>query len=262
MRFGCCIQFAGSDEDTARVEALRGIGYQYVEPPVGCLKVEGDPEEYYAVRRAFNRAALAPEAFNCLFPADLNVVGDEVDWRRVEKYIARAFERIDEVGGTTVVFGSGGARKVPDGYPADEALTQLRYFLNMTADYAGDLTIAVEPLSQPPDDLLGTADAAAELVRQVGRPEVRLLVDSFHMDAREEPWESITAAGDLLAHVHCCDRGRLAPGAGEADLAGFFAALRRAGYDGRVSVECAMPDFDHDARAALEFMKQAAGEGR
>lgn len=258
MRFGCCIPFSGSEEDLARIESLREIGYQYIEPPVGCLKIEADPEEYYAMRRTFNRAALAPEAFNCFIPGDLRLVGDEVDWARVEKYAALALERVEEVGATTVVFGSGAARCVPEGYPEDEARAQLRYFLSMTADYGGGLTIAVESLSGSAGDPLRFLSQAAELVREVGRAEVRLVADSLHMDAVGETWQSISEAAELVVHAHCCDRDHLVPGAGEADLAGFFEALRVAQYDGRMSVECALPDFEDDARAALEYLQDLA----
>lgn len=262
MRYGFCLFFSGSDDDLAAVELLAGLGYQYLEPPVGCLKIEGEPEEYYAVRRAFHRAALRPEAFNCFLPGDLKVVGDHVDWRRVEKYVALALERVEEVGGTTVVFGSGGARSVPEGYPVEEARTQLVYFGNMLADYAGNLTLAVEPLEPAGCNILNTVPETAQYVREVGRPEVRLLVDSYHMEKQAEGWEPIGANADLVAHVHVSGCCRLPPGADEADLAGFFAALKQAGYDGRVSVECLVSDLPQEAAAALEVMKDLVARKR
>jgi sugar phosphate isomerase/epimerase len=176
--------------------------------------------------------------------------------------VAQALERIEEVGGTTVVFGSGGARRVPDDYPEDEARTQLVYFGNMLADYAGDLTIAVEPLEPAGCNILNTIAETAQYVREVGRPGVRLLADSYHMDAQQDPWESIAESGDILAHVHCCDRKRLPPGQGEADLPGFFEALCKGGYEGRISVECNLPDFESDARKALETIKDLATRKR
>jgi len=250
-----CVSFTGSDDDLARIEALAGMGYAFVEPAVSCLHVEGEREAYESTRAAFARAALLPEAFNCFLPGDLKVVGNEVDWRRVEKYVACALERIEEVGGAVVVFGSGGSRRVPEDYPGDEARTQLVYFANMLADYAGDLTIVVEPLAPPGSNILNTVAESAQLVREVGRPEVRLLADSYHMDAQAEGWETIPANADLLAHVHCSDSKRARPGAGEADLAGFFAALRQGGYDGRVSVESRLVEFEDDSRESLAAMK-------
>lgn len=256
MRLGCCLGFEGTDEDLARIEVLAAVGFEYLEPPVSCLHVQGDPEAYYAVRRALRRAALRPEAFNCFIPGDLKLVGDQVDWPRVEKHVALALDRMEELGASVVVFGSGAARQVPEGYPPEDALAQLRYFLNMAADYAGDLTVAVEPLGPAQTNMLNTVAEAAQLVREVGRCEVRILADSVHMDAAAEPWGVIVEERDLLAHVHCCDRGHVVPGRGGADLAGFFSALAAAGYDGRVSLQCPLPDLESDAREALEHMRQ------
>ena len=256
MRFGCCVPFDGTDDDLARVELLAEIGYQFFEPPVSALRVEQDPEEWYAVRRAFHRAALKPEAFNCFLPGDLQLVGDEVDWPRLEKYVALALDRAEEAGAQVIVFGSGGSRNVPEGYPHEEALHQVRYFLNMTADYAGELRIGVESLRSKQCNMLNRVEEVSQLVREVGRPEIGVTADCFHMDYEEEPWSNVVAAADLLAHAHCCDRDQQLPGRGGADLTGFFDALREAGYDGRVSLECPLSDFEPDVRAALEHMQE------
>jgi sugar phosphate isomerase/epimerase len=256
MRFGCCTAFQGTDDDLARIETLAGLGYHYVELPVGCLHVEGDPEAFYAVRRALNRAALAPEALNCLLPGDLKVVGDEVDWPRVERYVALSLDRAEEVGARVVVFGSGAARRIPEGYPTDDALHQVRYFLGICADYAGSLVVSVEPLSATQTNTLNLLSDVSLMVREIGRPEVRVTPDSVHMDHAGESWDEITAAADLLAHVHIGDRGGAVPGTAEADLPGFLETLARAGYDSRISVECRLDDFATDAAAAIQYLQE------
>lgn len=284
MRFGCCLGFQGTDDDLTRIEALAALGYHYIELPVSCLCVEGDPEEFYANRRALNRAALIPEAFNCFLPGDLKVVGDEVDWPRVERYVALALDRAEEVGARVMVFGSGAARRAPEGYPLEDALHQIRYFLGICADYAGSLTVAVEPLSATQTNTLNLLGDVTLLVRELGRPEVRVAPDSVHMDHAAESWDSITAAADLLAHAHIADRGSAVPGTpppaaapgaplldavsgtppsgAVADLPGFLAALRDAGYDGRLSIECSLPDFPAAAAQALAYLQDHAGARR
>jgi hypothetical protein len=40
-------------------------------------------------------------------------------------YVAKAFDRVARLGVRIVVFGSGGARRVPEGYPRDDAVRQM-----------------------------------------------------------------------------------------------------------------------------------------
>jgi sugar phosphate isomerase/epimerase len=61
----------------------------------------------------------------------------------------------------------------------------------------------------------------------------------------------------MLAHVHVAGGGRNAPGVPGYDYDGFMEALRSAGYDGRISAECAWQDLEAQAAAALEFMRRA-----
>lgn len=259
MRFGCCLGFAGTEEDHARVESLARMGFQYLELPAETLRPEGDPGDYYALRREVRRAALTPEVVNCLIPTGLKLVGNDVDWRRVEKLVALILDRAEEIGARTVVFGCAEARRIPPDYPRDEALDQLRYFLGMTADYAGELMVAVHPLAAEYTNSLNSIEETADLVRKLGRAQLGLGVDSYHMDLSQEPWEALEQARGLVAHVHCADRGRTALGQGGADLTGFFAALAALEYDGRVTLEAELDDSAEVAQASLEVLRQLTG---
>ncbi len=80
------------------------------------------------------------------------------------------------------------------------------------------------------------------------------------MDEEHEPFESIIEARHYLLHTHTADTGRLYPGSGSYDYPGFFAALRSAGYDGRMSVECAWgDDAGAEREAAAEFLRRTHG---
>ncbi len=65
----------------------------------------------------------------------------------------------------------------------------------------------------------------------------------------------MTAAGPLLAHVHVAGGDRRAPNVPGYDYAGFMAALRRGGYSGRISAECAWENLEAQAPEALAFMR-------
>jgi len=236
MRFGCLCAFAGTADDLDSVEQLSLGGYQYMEPSADVLWSGGSPEAYYAARRLLRRAALVPEAIALDMPATLPLVGDEVQWQQVERYTSTVVERAEEVGATTLVLDAVVARIVPDGYPRDEALHQLRYFLALASDYAESVTIAVLPLPEHPDAAGSSIAETAELVLEVGRPEVRLAVDAVTVGPEGEDWEKLVAARDILAHVRWSDPNVRDSAAVQEKLEGVVEGLSAIGYDRRVSL--------------------------
>ncbi|GAB4069210.1 sugar phosphate isomerase/epimerase and 4-hydroxyphenylpyruvate domain-containing protein [Ancylobacter sonchi] len=92
---------------------------------------------------------------------------------------------------------------------------------------------------------------AWEIVRRAGRPEVGVVLDSFHILARKLDLATIaTIPRDKIAMVQMADapllqldplswsrHWRCLPGQGDLDLAGFMDALVATGYDGVLSLE-------------------------
>src|SRR5436190_297053 len=113
---------------------------------------------------------------------------------------------------------------------------------------------------------------ASEIVDRVGRPNVGLVIDSFHFYAGGSTIESIDAVDParlFVFHINDAedlpremleDRHRLLPGLGILPLEQIVAALRRIGYDRVTSVEIFRPEYwerdpfvlAREARAAVE----------
>jgi sugar phosphate isomerase/epimerase len=256
MRFGVC---AGID--SARL--LADAGYDYIELSVaGDLIPDEDEAAWSAKRRAIEAMPLRPEAFNS-FVRTGKIVGPEADPARLRRYVATALARAAEVGGRVIVFGSGGARNLPQGFPADQADQQLCAFLSDCAD-ASDRTgvvVAIEPLQRGESNILSRVSEGAALARRLGRPGVRNLADTFHMECEDEPLSAIVDSADVLAHTHTADTGRLAPGTGQYDHVALFRALRDARYDARLSIECSWQDrFAAQIGPALAHLQRAYAE--
>jgi sugar phosphate isomerase/epimerase len=251
MRFGCCV---GLD----RMQRVQDAGYDYIELTVGTVKPEQADSEFEPVRELLDSFDIRPEAWNCLLPGSLKMVGLEVDLYRAERYLRTAFQRIEEVGGETVVFGSGGARRVPDGFPMDEARDQLCEALTLAGQVAGayGITIALEPLASTATNIINTLPQGADLVKRVDHPFVRLLADLQHMVDEGEPTSVIGALDVEIVHAHTADTDRLYPGSGSYPTREFIQALKAAGYDDRLSVECVWRDFDTECPKALEFLRE------
>lgn len=252
MRWGVCAQID-------QAQQIAGAGYDYIElSAAGDLVPDQDEAIWNEKRNAINAMPLRPEAFNS-FVRTGKIVGPASDMARLERYVHTALARAAQVGGKIIVFGSGGARDVPDGFDRNEAAEQIRTFLGFCAD-AHDQTgviVAIEPLRRAESNIINSVGEGAGYVRAIGRPGVRNLADTFHMEADHEPLSAILDNGDTLAHTHTADSGRLAPGTGTYDHAAFLGALKTAGYDDRLSIECKWNDFAAEIGPALVHLKRA-----
>lgn len=144
------------------------------------------------------------------------------------------------------------------GGPAS-GLPALAETLNALAAYAAPkgVRIAIEPLNRYEADALNTAAETLEFVESLGRDNVGLLLDTFHVNIEEAVVaEAVRTAAPRLWHVHLGDSNRWPPGQGHFDFAGFVAALRQSGYSGYLSAELlAKPDPDTAAQLTIEHMR-------
>ncbi|OPZ25815.1 MAG: hydroxypyruvate isomerase [Lentisphaerae bacterium ADurb.BinA184] len=255
MQFGVCT----GPESAA---ALKAAGFDYIEVNVQAhLKPESPEPDVAPVLAALKASPLPCAAANCFLPAHLKVTGPEVKLPALEAYVRTACRRARAVGMQTIVFGSGGARRIPDGFPRDRAWAQLVAFGRLAAPIAAahGVTIVVEPLNRAECNVLTTVAESANLVREVDHPGLRLLVDAFHWGRDNDGWADLAAAGPLLRHAHIATyTTRRAPGLEPCDFGPFFQALARGGYDGRISVEGAWQDMASDAPAVLAELRRAA----
>lgn len=126
------------------------------------------------------------------------------------------------------------------------------------------MVAVIEPIDRfenPRVYLDGVREACA-LVREVGRPEVRVLYDFFH-EQREHGnlLETLEQGATEVGLVHVAGvPGRHQPETGEVDFDSVYAALRRVGYQGVVAMEF-YPEGDPSAvlRAARLRAEQGLG---
>jgi sugar phosphate isomerase/epimerase len=236
MRFGVC---APPDQTAAYLDA----GIDYVEWPMSRTVGDMDDPAFAALAALAATLPVTPEAWNVMLPASLKVVGPEADTDALRRYVERAFARAAQLGGKVVVFGSGGARARPDGWPADAAMRQFDDACRVAGEVATahGLTIAIEPLNRKEANVVNGVAEGIAVAERVALPSVRVLSDLYHVAEEDEPLADTAAAGAMLAHTHIAEPGSRhvpRPGAHEETYAAFLGALRQAGYDGRLSLEC------------------------
>ncbi|MDR3709054.1 MAG: sugar phosphate isomerase/epimerase [Capsulimonadaceae bacterium] len=256
MRFGVC-------EGIHNLSIVADAGYDYVEFSVSGHLMPEKPEREVlpALAKALNAAAIRAEAFNCFLPGDLRVTGDGVDPARQAAYVRSALKRAAALGGKTVVFGSGAARNVPDGFDRSVAHRQIREFLARTADVAAanDIVIAIEPLHSGVCNIITGVAEAVEIAGQINHPAVQVLSDLFHVTHDSQSFEETASAGGQLRHVHISTptTGKNPAAAELPVLTDYFRAIRKAGSVPRISLECGWTDLAAEAAPTLTVVRTA-----
>lgn len=137
-----------------------------------------------------------------------------------------------------------------------EVITESVRILGELCDIAArhDVSLAFEFLGQP-DCSVQTLDLAHEIVRATDRPNLGIVIDSFHFYAGGSTVEMLEAVDPELIYVFHIndaedlpreeleDRHRLLPGLGILPLREMVAAFRKISYDRVASVEIFRPEY-------------------
>ncbi|NLC80544.1 MAG: sugar phosphate isomerase/epimerase, partial [Lentisphaerae bacterium] len=225
--FGVC---AGPD----KAERLKAIGYDFIEGGVGgTFKPTMPDAEYEAELAKLKQSALPFRSCNGFIPSTYRLTGPETTHDTALEYAVTACRRADLLGVPCIVFGSGGARKLPDGFDASKGREQFIDFCSKLGDRIQDLkvTIVLEPLNKGETNLLNSVTEGIAYVDAIDRPRIQLLADFYHMMKEDEGPDAIRKAGARIRHCHIAElEGRKAPGTKGEDLSRYFKALHDIGY--------------------------------
>ena len=202
----------------------------------------GHDVELGQIERAVEVAALEVALFNFdagdMPAGDRGLAGDPDREQQFRENVPVALELARSLGcrKMNVLVG----HEIP-GMGRDEQLALARENVRFAAEEAVGITVMVEAVNTFENGpyLLYTTEQAVEFVREVGRENVRVQHDFYHMQRME---------GNLVAnlqehigsigHVQIADSpGRGEPGTGEINYPYVLAALEDLGYDGHIGLE-------------------------
>ena len=159
--------------------------------------------------------------------------------REFAEVFAKALDYVTAIGGTAIHTLAGTV--APELRPAAERVFIANYTRAADLAAAKNITILIEPLNprDRPDYFLRHVEQAADLIAQIGRPNVKIQFDLYHVQI---------ICGDLLTrlekffpyigHVQIAAvPSREEPDAGEINFPAVFDALDRLGYAGWVGCE-------------------------
>jgi sugar phosphate isomerase/epimerase len=124
-------------------------------------------------------------------------------------------------------------------------------------DHSPAITLILEPLNRYETNLYNDTASAKEVIDRIGRPNLRMLIDTFHMNI-EEPdiIQSVLRVRDYISHVHFADSNRWPPGCGHVDFKKIVSALRKIDYRGAISAEVLpKPTPEECLRLTIEYYK-------
>ena len=135
----------------------------------------------------------------------------------------------------------------PAGRDQDEMWRVTVEGLKEVADVAGEvgLTLGVEAYRATSGAMVNTIDGMLELADAIGRPNVGIITDTWHLWDEEDFLGKLTRHAGRIAGVQVCDyrdpsrswADRVLPGDGVIDWPAVIAALDEGGYDGWYDVE-------------------------
>ena len=112
--------------------------------------------------------------------------------------------------------------------------------IQKAADHAASagVKLCIEAWNRYETYFINSIPQCLDLMRDVGRPNVGIMGDTFHMNIDDVSIpDAFREAGDALIHVHLADSNRAAPGQGHLDFKPIVQSLIDIDYKGHVTFE-------------------------
>ncbi len=253
MKIGIC------SSELEKIKNFYKMGYDFIE--VNTLNIRGKSEDELTALAEFNAECGGEFLYsaNCIAPGEMRLTGEGVDYDEIRRFTRESFGKLARIGIKMIVFGSGKAKVVPEGFSHDEAMKQLVEVTRIFAEEAEKhgMRVCIEPLRRAECNIINTVPEAHELARLADRANVGAHADYYHMMQNGESMSVLTPLASDIIHTHIaspCIRNLPLPEDG-ADYAAFFTALRRGGYNATVAYEGGGADNDGKYIAMLAYLK-------
>src|SRR6516225_4136386 len=241
-------------EDLGKAERW---GFDYLEPAAAAIAALS-AAEFERVRQQVLASRLRCRSFNSLIRT-MQVVGSEANLDAVSLYLNAALDRCRQLGARVVVWGSASSRNIPAGHSREQAWQEIKRFLQRAGDIAKshELVIGIEPLRKQESNIINAGAEALRLVDEVKHPNVKMIIDYYHLRMENEDPDILVRARQHVVHLHFANpNGRRWPKSVDDDpeYGRFFQLVKQIGYTGGLSIE-ARGTFEEDGATSLSFLR-------
>src|SRR5688500_14647672 len=160
---GRCVRVLG----VTAPEDAKTAGFEYVELALQDLLPLPDPE-FAKIAERIRKLGLPAISGYGFMPADLQIVGPNVDWTKVDAALRHGLGRAKQLGLSMAVHGklNTSSRRAPDGFPLAEAGKQLQDFGRRAAKEGKryGITVLIEPMPASSTNTINTVAEGLALV--------------------------------------------------------------------------------------------------
>ena len=252
-----------------RLKKTRDAGFRFAELNFGQIALMSDAEinEYINKIKDMGFEIVAGNGFiPSTFNSGNGFFQPGFDIGAFKEYVAMAFEKTSCIKWSSIAFGSGAFRKLPDRYDVEKGCYT---FAGIISDVIVprlekyDAVLSIEELNSGETNFLNSCRQVMDVVKQVNHPRVGILCDYYHMSLAGETADDVKIFAKYITHLHIASplnkRAIQVKDDGDNDnYADFFKALKMYGYDKKyLSVEGiipGIPDDDKLLKACFDYL--------
>ena len=178
-------------------------------------------------------------------------------------YLEKACQKTAELGIRALILGNGKARSMlsPSDRQKEDVFIET---LSLMAEIAAknQQEIILEPLGPRYSNYINTIEQAVYIIQKVGKDNLFTMADLRHMVGSKDKFDSIVRYLPYIHHLHIdyplSYPERLYPAVGDGyDYSSFFAAIKKSGYTGTLTVEADVPNNWQMAYKKVEMLLAA-----
>jgi D-psicose/D-tagatose/L-ribulose 3-epimerase len=224
------------------IDKVSDLGFDILEVNAGTIAAMTPGERAALKQHADDRNI---ELTYCIgLPANYDISSEnETTRRRGIEFLRQMAGAIGEMGGGKlggIIYASwpsllpeGAADKRPYW---ERSVTSMREAIHSAED--NNVTFSMEVVNRFEQFLMNTAEEGVAYVKEVGSPNAKVLLDTYHMNIEEDSIAAaVETAGEYLGHVHIGENNRKPPGYGHFPWAELASALKSTGYAGDIVME-------------------------
>jgi D-psicose/D-tagatose/L-ribulose 3-epimerase len=247
------------EQDLPLLDKAKDAGFDALEI------IPFDPDHFPASQVGQRAANLGLDIYTGIgLPANANPISPDPAVRAAAlRYSKRLIDLSAECGSK----GYGGVNYCGWGYltgkmrTSDEwawAVEHYRALAEYAIQASPGLFLAIEPVNRFESHLINIAADAVSFCQEVGLPNVKVHLDTFHMIREEDNFaKTVNDTGPYLGYIHACENQRGIPGRGQVPWLDFFRALKSVNYQGCITIESFDPNMPNIARLCCIWRKLA-----
>ncbi len=226
-----------SNDTLHLIDRVKKLKLDFIEIPLMCLETFDPP----AVRKRLEKAGIDSVTSTVLLKGTDITSPDAATRKKGVSYLKKCVKATHDIGAKSfsgVIYSQ--HVKQAQGRPPKKDWNFSAQCLREVADYAAELGVAVgiEPVNRYETYLVNTCEQALHLMDLIGRDNVMIHLDTYHMNIEEKSfYEATKLAGKKLIHYHLCENDRGIPGTGLVRWDDIFRALAEIDYQGHVALE-------------------------